>query len=602
MTTATPASASARLPRSDVDASHATLSRTALGRPVPPAWRRVASRISDEDPVISWVVSIAVTALAFLLRIWHLGIPHVFAFDETYYAKDAWSLLHYGYARNAVTDADKLILSGTTDPAKVFSPDGAEMIVHPDVGKWLIALGEKAFGMDPFGWRIAAAVVGSLMILVMIRLVRRLTGSTMLGTVAGLLLCFDGLEFVLSRLALLDIFGAFFILLAVTFMVMDRDWYRAKLARLVTPEDASGYRASARAWGPVRRLLFRPWLLASGIAWGLACGTKWDALYPLAAFALLYVAWCAGARRMFGISYARLKALLADGATAFVHLVVVAAIVYTATWTGWLMHHRVYEESLSSTQYTQFTGSGHCDPKSKTTFVADNPDPHAKWPTAKTPKDPQVDGIAGVKQALRSLWYYHQDVYTFHTHFLSCATHTYASQPSGWPLLNRPVGVAADTGIKPGATSDGQTCQVPSGDTCLRQVLLLGTPVLWWGGALALIAAGILWIGARDWRYGVAIVGALSAWLPWLQYADRPIFSYYAISMLPFTVLAIVLLMGRMIGTARVSSPQRTVGVALSGAFFLLVLINFAWFWPIYTDQLLTHARWLARIWFERWI
>ena len=89
------------------------------------------------------------------------------------------------------------------------------MVVHPEVGKWLIALGEKAFGMDPFGWRISAAVVGSLMVLVMCRLARRLTGSTLLGCVAGLLLCFDGLHLVLSRLALLDIFLAFFLLCAV---------------------------------------------------------------------------------------------------------------------------------------------------------------------------------------------------------------------------------------------------------------------------------------------------------------------------------------------------------------------------------------------------
>ncbi|MCA1983164.1 dolichyl-phosphate-mannose--protein mannosyltransferase [Nocardioides nematodiphilus] len=576
-----------------------TLSRTALGRPVPSAWRRATARATDEDPVISWVISIAITVMAFLMRIWHLGIPHLFAFDETYYAKDGWSLLHYGYARNAVTDADKLILAGTTDPSKVFSPDGAEMIVHPEVGKWLIALGEKAFGMDPFGWRIAAAVIGSLMILVLIRLVRRMTGSTMLGAVAGLLLAFDGLEFVLSRLALLDIFGAFFILLAVHFMVMDRDWLRAKMARL-TPTQVPY--VGAGAWGPVRKLLFRPWLLAAGITWGLAIGTKWDAAYPLAAFGLLYVAWCAGARRMFGVLWSMPKALLADGITAFVHLVVVAAIVYTGTWTGWLMNHRVYEESLSSTQYTQFTGSGHCDPKNKTTFVADNPDPHAKWPTAATAKTPMPTGLDRVTVPLRSLWYYHQDVFTFHTHFLNCATHTYASHPAAWPLLNRPVGVAADTGIKPGAVSDGETCQAPTGDTCLRQVLLLGTPVLWWGGALALIAALILWVGARDWRYGVAVVGALSTWLPWLQYADRPIFSYYAISMIPFTVLAIVLCMGRMMGTARVSSPQRTVGVIVSGAFFLLVLANFAWFWPIYTNELLTHGQWLSRIWFSRWI
>ncbi|MGZ4501914.1 MAG: dolichyl-phosphate-mannose--protein mannosyltransferase [Nocardioidaceae bacterium] len=576
-----------------------TLSRTALGRPVPSAWRRATARATDEDPVISWVISLAITVMAFLMRIWHLGIPHLFAFDETYYAKDGWSLLHYGYARNAVTDADKLILAGTTDPSKVFSPDGAEMIVHPEVGKWLIALGEKAFGMDPFGWRIAAAVIGSLMILVLIRLVRRMTGSTMLGAVAGLLLAFDGLEFVLSRLALLDIFGAFFILLAVHFMVMDRDWLRAKMARL-TPTQVPY--VGAGAWGPVRKLLFRPWLLAAGITWGLAIGTKWDAAYPLAAFGLLYVAWCAGARRMFGVLWSMPKALLADGITAFVHLVVVAAIVYTGTWTGWLMNHRVYEESLSSTQYTQFTGSGHCDPKNKTTFVADNPDPHAKWPTAATAKTPMPTGLDRVTVPLRSLWYYHQDVFTFHTHFLNCATHTYASHPAAWPLLNRPVGVAADTGIKPGAVSDGETCQAPTGDTCLRQVLLLGTPVLWWGGALALIAALILWVGARDWRYGVAVVGALSTWLPWLQYADRPIFSYYAISMIPFTVLAIVLCMGRMMGTARVSSPQRTVGVIVSGAFFLLVLANFAWFWPIYTNELLTHGQWLSRIWFSRWI
>ena len=32
----------------------------------------------------------------------------------------------------------------------------------------------------------------------------------------------------------------------------------------------------------------------------------------------------------------------------------------------------------------------------------------------------------------------------------------------------------------------------------------------------------------------------------------------------------------------------------VAGSFFLLVLLNFAWFWPIYTDQLLT-ARRLAR-------
>ena len=34
--------------------------------------------------------------------------------------------------------------------------------VHPPLGKWTIALGIKAFGMDPFGWRIGSASAGTL--------------------------------------------------------------------------------------------------------------------------------------------------------------------------------------------------------------------------------------------------------------------------------------------------------------------------------------------------------------------------------------------------------------------------------------------------------
>ena len=130
---------------------------------------------------------------------------------------------------------------------------GPSMIVHPEVGKWLIALGEKAFGMDPFGWRIAAAVVGSLMVLVMCRFVRRVTGSTALGLVGGLLLSLDGLHLVLSRLALLDIFLAFFILCGVHCVVADRQWFRERLAPgrdpAALPAVAAGRRGRLRARG-----------------------------------------------------------------------------------------------------------------------------------------------------------------------------------------------------------------------------------------------------------------------------------------------------------------------------------------------------------------
>jgi dolichyl-phosphate-mannose--protein O-mannosyl transferase len=559
-------SARSDVPLAAEPVQRAGLSRTATGRRVPLARLRARARVNLEDPVVGWTASLAVAVLGFLLRLYHLGTPHELEFDETYYAKDAWSLAHFGYVREYVNDADKMILDGHTTGLWKDTPS---MIVHPEVGKWLIALGEKSFGMDPFGWRIAPAIIGSLMILVMCRLARRLTGSTLLGCVAGLLLCFDGLEFVLSRLALLDIFVAFFTLCAVTCLVADRDWHRARLARLA-PQPVT------RGWGPVRGLLFRPWLMASGVCWGLACASKWEAIYPLAGFGLLVWVWSAGARRSFGVRWAVLRSVVVDGIPAFVHLVLVGVIVYTATWTGWLIHADQYEKYLSATQYTHYNGG-------------------KDWPTRN---EPDASGLGEVVQSLDSLWHYHRDVYMFHTHFLNGATHTYASKPSGWLLLNRPVGVSADVGIKPGT----QGCDAPQGSDCLKQVLLLGTPVLWWGGALALIYAAVMWIGARDWRFGIAVVGALTSWLPWLQYDSRPIFSFYAIVTLPFLVLALTLTIGKLIGSSRAPTPRRTAGVVVAGSFVVLVVLNFAWFWPIWTDQLLTHSEWLDRIWFKRWI
>ncbi|MDX6360473.1 MAG: dolichyl-phosphate-mannose-protein mannosyltransferase, partial [Nocardioidaceae bacterium] len=201
-------------------------------------------------------------------------------------------------------------------------------------------------------------------------------------------------------------------------------------------------------------------------------------------------------------------------------------------------------------------------------------------------------------QGLDSLWHYHRDVYVFHTHFLTGCTHTYASQPRGWLLLNRPVGVDAQTGIKPG--TDG--CNAPAKSDCLRQVLLLGTPAVWWAGILALLYAAAVWIGARDWRFGVAVVGAASTWLPWFLYDGRPIFSFYSIITLPFLVLALTLAIGHLLGRSTAPTVRRTVGVVIAGSYVVLVMLNFAWFWPIYTDGLLTHAEWLQRIWFSHWI
>jgi hypothetical protein len=98
--------------------------------------------------------------------------------------------------------------------------------------------------------------------------------------------------------------------------------------------------------------------------------------------------------------------------------------------------------------------------------------------------------------------------------------------------------------VKPGT----QGCTGVGGHDCKRQVLIVGTPTVWWGGTVVLLAAVVLWIGTRDWRFGVAVVGVGATWLPWFLYDDRPIFLFYAVAIVPFLVLALVLCLGRLMG------------------------------------------------------
>ena len=123
-------------------------------------------------------------------------------------------------------------------------------MVQPEAGKLLIAVGEWLFGLTTLGWRFAPAVFGTLAILVMCRVARRLTRSTLLGCTAGLLLALDGLEFILSRTGILDIFLMFFILAAFGALVVDRDASRARLAEAVVlrPGDEAGPGLGIRKW------------------------------------------------------------------------------------------------------------------------------------------------------------------------------------------------------------------------------------------------------------------------------------------------------------------------------------------------------------------
>ena len=151
----------------------------------------------------AWPIA-AILTFALSIRLWRLSLPTGYIFDEVYYAKNANSLL---------SSAVELDAQGQ-----------AEFVVHPPFGKWLIAIGIRLFGNEEFGWRFASAIFGTLSILLIYLIVKKLFNSEFLSITAALLMAFDGLNLVMSRVALLDIFLMFFILLSIYFLITNNLW------------------------------------------------------------------------------------------------------------------------------------------------------------------------------------------------------------------------------------------------------------------------------------------------------------------------------------------------------------------------------------------
>lgn len=214
----------------------------------------------------------SVLLFAALTRFINLGRPSELVFDEVYYVDGARDFLESG------VELDK---------------GAAEFVVHPPVGKWAIALGIRIFGDTPFGWRFSAALVGTFSVLLVFLIARQLFTSFFLSIAGAILMTLDGLHLVMSRTALLDIFLSFFILLAFYLVLQERYW-------------------------------------SAAIVMGLALGTKWSAIYVLAALGLFLLI----RDRKF------LRTPIQFGVTPL--------LVYLASWTGWFLSNDGWSRNHSS--------------------------------------------------------------------------------------------------------------------------------------------------------------------------------------------------------------------------------------------------------------
>jgi len=245
------------------------------------------------DPI--YATSFALIGLA--LRLWHLSQPKGFIFDEVYYAQNAHSLAQHG--------------------VELTSKGLADFIVHPPVGKWIIALGIKAFGFNEFGWRVSSAIVGSLSIALIYFVAKKLFANPLISSSAAILTLSDGLHLVHSRTALLDIFLMFFTLLAFFFLLHSRHWL-------------------------------------AGVSLGLAAGVKWSGLYYFIAYFafILY----ADFRQYQAMEEAHplqrtLRDKLLKRATQYG---ILPLFTYLLTWSGWFLNTSGWDRTWSKNIFRNF--------------------------------------------------------------------------------------------------------------------------------------------------------------------------------------------------------------------------------------------------------
>ena len=415
---------------------------------------------------------IAIFSLA--LRLINLGRPKGFVFDEVYYVDGARDFLKFGVE---------------------VAGNKPEFIVHPPVGKWLIASGIKIFGDNEFGWRFATALVGTLLILLFARLVHILFFSPLLTAMAAALMAMDGLLLVHSRTALLDLFLTFFVLLAVYLWHRQRHWYAA-------------------------------------IAIGLALGTKWSALYFLLAMALVSL------YRVFSSHSGR--ELIRPSLVKFEQYGLLPIVVYVSTWSGWFISKRGWDRSWS-------------------------PNVFLSW------------------------WHYHAEMLGFHTGLTE--KHSYQANPWSWMIMGRPTSFFYDS---------PKGCESKN---CAQEILAIGTPILWWLGTIAVAVVIGYWIVSMYRRstggvLNLIVLGIIAGYLPWFFFQQRTVFTFYAIIFEPFVLLALIYCAKLILDSAM----QPRTSITLVTTVMIIIFLNFIYFLPLFTGEIINYDDWLKRMWLSSWI
>ena len=324
---------------------------------------------------------------------------------------------------------------------------GFELVVHPPLGKQLIAIGECAVRLQRAAGGSSAALAGVLRVLLIIRVgppahplhaARRRSPGV-------LLICDGALARPVADGHARRLRGAVRRSPRSPRCVCDRDDVRARMA-------------ARRRRGPDRRLpatargsACAGGASATGVLLGLGCAVKWSGVYWIVAFARAHrdLGPHGPPRRRRAAAVGRARSC-ATSRPPCGRWRCVPVLVYLADWWAWFASETGIDRNVVGYR-------------------------------ARTARPGRSVGVR--PDALRSLWYYSGQVLDFHAGLTDAAG---GAAPVGVQAVDVADGAAADALL---LRVRRRASRAAATDDCVSAVMLIGTPALWWP-ALPVLGVG----------------------------------------------------------------------------------------------------------------
>ncbi|SDN26872.1 Mannosyltransferase related to Gpi18 [Paenibacillus sp. yr247] len=431
---------------------------------------------------------------------------------------------------------------------------------HPPLGKILMAIGIYVFGLNPFGWRIIGTLFGVGMIPIMYVFAKRMFGRSEYAFIAAFLLTFDFMHFAQTRIATIDVYGVFFIMLMFYFIYRytTLSFYREKLWATLIP------------------------LGLSGLFFGIGAASKWIVIYGGAGLAVLLL--LSLLERFSEYRFARHVLREADSQESSSvqifegtnHIYIDEPVSKQLSATP--AEAEAVQLSLTETERTRLQLVQKLFVRNTLLtllwcvlmFVIV---PLGVYMLSYIP----FMMVPGPGHSLKDVVTYQVHMYKYHKDLV--ATHPFSSPWWEWPMMLRPIWYY-------------QAKLMPQGT--LSSIISFGNPLVWWPGFIAVLFSFYLVFKRKDKKLRMLLIAYCSQYLPWIL-VPRLTFIYHYFAMVPFLVLILTYYIKEYLEEGPLHKKRWVYG------YLFAVFALFAIFYPILSGMIIPSRYSFFLRWLPGW-